>query len=225
MRISAVVLDMDGLMLDTEPLYKAAWQQASEELGFNLDDLTYSMLIGRPTEDCEAELVGHFGPGFPLPHFRTRWPELWQLSVQDRGIPYKPGLLALLTFLDERCIPSAIATSSDADYTEFSLRNAGLAGRFGLIVTGDQVPQGKPAPDIYIEAARRLGQSPPDCIALEDSDAGVLAASAAGMRTLCIPDLKPPSKTAAHAAFRVLRSLDDARELIAATLTNERTAG
>src|SRR5688500_14447189 len=99
-RINAVVLDMDGLMLDTEPLYKAAWQQASEELGFNLDDQTYSMLIGRPTEDCEAELVRRFGPRFPMPHFRTRWPELWHASVQDRGIRCKPGLLPLLAFLE-----------------------------------------------------------------------------------------------------------------------------
>ncbi len=225
MRIGAVVLDMDGLMLDTEPLYKVAWQQASVELGFDLDDVTYSILIGRPTEDCEAELLARFGVGFPMARFRARWPELWRTFVQERGIPHKAGLLELLTFLEAQGLPTAIATSSDADYTEFSLRCAGLNGRFQVVVTRDQVVQGKPAPDTYIEAARRLRQDTADCMALEDSDAGVLAACAAGMVTVCVPDLKPPSDAAARAAFRVLGSLIDARELISAKLASPGAAG
>jgi HAD superfamily hydrolase (TIGR01509 family) len=224
MKITAVVLDMDGLMLDTEPLYKGAWQQASAELGFDLDDSSYSRLIGRPTEDCELELVKRFGAGFPMPRFRKRWSELWRLSVQVQGISRKPGLLAFLSFLEEQGLSMAIATSSDAEYAEFSLRSAGLTGRFSTIVTGDQVTEGKPAPDIYLEAARRLGRNPAECVALEDSDAGVLAASAAGMVTLCVPDLKPPSDAATRAASRVLGSLDDARDWIRA-MASDRQAG
>jgi beta-phosphoglucomutase-like phosphatase (HAD superfamily) len=120
---------------------------------------------------------------------------------------------------------SAVATSSDADYAAFSLRSAGVAGRFDALVSGDQVARGKPAPDIYLEAARRLGCDPVECVALEDSDVGVLAASAAGMVTLCIPDLKPPSEEAARAATRVLGSLDEAREWIGAMVANDRAAG
>ena len=225
MRIGAVVLDMDGLMLDTEPIYKAAWQQASLELGFDLDDLTYATFVGRPTEDCEAKLLARFGAGFPMAQFRSRWPALWRAVVQERGIPHKSGLLELLRFLDAQRIPMAIATSSDADYTEFSLRSAGLAGRFHVIVTRDQVAHGKPAPDTYIEAARRLGQDAADCMALEDSDTGVLAACAAGMAAVCVPDLKPPSDAVARAAFRVLGSLSDARALIAAMLARPEAAG
>ena len=225
MRLSAVVLDMDGLMLDTEPLYKTAWQQASAELGYELDDVTYSILSGRPTEDCEAELVARFGPAFPMSRFRDRWAGLWSDLARDRGIPHKPGLLPFLAFLEAHRLPAAIATSSDADYAEFSLRKAGLAGRVPVVVTGDQVQRGKPAPDIFIEAARRLGHDPSACLALEDSDAGVLAACAAGMVTVCVPDLKPPSDAAARAAFQVLGSLDDVRELIVASLAHDGTAG
>jgi beta-phosphoglucomutase-like phosphatase (HAD superfamily) len=119
--INAVILDMDGLMLDTEPLYKAAWQHASQEFGFDLDDPSYSRFIGRPTEDCEAELMERFGPEFPISQFRSRWPELWRAFAQDRGISCKPGLVALLSFLEEVGLAIAIATSSNTDYTEFSL--------------------------------------------------------------------------------------------------------
>ena len=225
MGLSAVVLDMDGLMLDTEPLYKAAWQQASAELGFDLNDQSYSRLTGRPNEACEHELMRRFGPGFPMSRFRTRWQELWRLSVQLRGISSKAGLLAFLSFVEDEALLSAVATSSDANYAAFSLRSAGVAGRFDALVSGDQVARGKPAPDIYLEAARRLGCDPVECVALEDSDVGVLAASAAGMVTVCIPDLKPPSEEAARAATRVLGSLDEAREWIGAMVANDRADG
>jgi len=219
--ITAVVFDMDGLMLDTEPLYKAAWQQGCAELGFDLDESSYSTFIGRRTVDCERELVKRFGLGFPMPRFRTRCAELWRLSAQTRGISTKPGLLALLEFVEAQGLARAIATSSDAADAAFSLRRAGLSGRFETVVTGDQIAHSKPAPDIYLEAARRLGRHPSECVALEDSDAGIIAARAAGMVTLCVPDAKPPSEAAARAASHVLGSLDEALGWIRARLMDD----
>src|SRR5688572_17294916 len=185
--IAAVVFDMDGLMLDTEPTYKVAWQAASAELGYLLDDASYAKFVGRPTVDCEQGLIDRFGSAFPLDRFRTRWPDIWKADVAANGIHQKPGLLALLDLIESRGLPTAVATSSDADYAAFSLRAAGLEQRFRVIVTGDEVERGKPAPDIYLEAARRLRTEPARCLALEDSEAGILAASRAGMVALLIP--------------------------------------
>ena len=213
--IRAIIFDMDGLMLDTEPIYKAAWQAAAAELGYPIDDRFYVRLLGRPTADCEQELVGQFGADFPLDQFRARWPTLWQAEVAAHGIQQKLGLLEFLTFLDDQGLPVAVATSSERDYMAFSMRHAGLQGRFEIVVTGDEVARGKPAPDIYLEAARRLQVDPTTCVALEDSEAGVLAASRAGMRTLLIPDRSRPSDAAAQAAFRVLDSLSEAHNLVA----------
>jgi len=220
MTIRAVVLDMDGLMIDTEPIYKASWQQACAELGFQLADAAHASLLGRPNADCERELGRMFGPRFPLERFQVRWPELWRSLADGRGIPTKAGLDAFLEFVEESNLLRAVATSSERDFTEFSLGRAGITDRFDEIVTGDQVSQGKPAPDIFLEAARQLGVDPTDCVALEDSSAGTLAAAAAGMRTICIPDLSPPSEAAARAATCVLESLDEAREWIAALLAH-----
>jgi beta-phosphoglucomutase-like phosphatase (HAD superfamily) len=214
-RVQAVVLDMDGLMIDTESIYKRAWQNAAAEFGYILDDDFYRTLIGQPNPACEAAVLDRFGLKFPLAEFRVRWPELWRADVENSGIPTKTGLAELLSFLDERQVPTAVATSSDREYATFSLRMAGLEGRFSEIVTGDQVVNGKPAPDIYLESARRLGISPQRCVAIEDSEAGVLAANAAGMITLMVPDLIVPSAKARSAAFSVLTSLSEARDQIA----------
>jgi len=205
--IRAVIFDMDGLMLDTEPIYKVAWQAASAELGYVLDNAFYARFVGRPNHDCERDLVEQFGPAFPLERFRARWPELWKTEAAARGIRRKDGLLELLEFLERRGIPIAVATSTEAGDAAFTLRSAELDGCFRIVVTGDEVAHGKPAPDIYLEAARRLGIDPAACLALEDSEAGILAASRAGMVALLIPDGATPSATAVRVASRVLQSL------------------
>jgi len=206
---------MDGLMLETESVYKLAWQNAATELGFDLDDDYYLTLVGQTNPACEAALLNRFGDHFPMKDFRDRWSSSWRKIVETSGIPTKPGLIELLSFLRECQIPTAVATSSDRDYTSLSLRAAKLESWFDNLVTGDQVVNGKPAPDIYIEAARRLGVEAVNCVALEDSDAGVLSASAAGMLTVMVPDLKPPSPEARDAAFCVVTSLVDAKNVIA----------
>jgi HAD superfamily hydrolase (TIGR01509 family) len=195
-RVGAVVFDMDGLMLDTEPLYKVAWQSGCRELGYDLPDATYSTLVGRPTPACERVLLNALGADFPLGAFRERWPSIWQASAARDGIHPKPGLFPLLAFLRSRGIPTAVATSSETHFTEFSLSRAGLSGVFQAIVTGDQVERGKPAPDIYLAAAGLLGVAPDRCFALEDSEAGAVAASTAGMITLLVPDWVPASAVA-----------------------------
>jgi HAD superfamily hydrolase (TIGR01509 family) len=210
-KVAAVVFDMDGLMLDTEPLYKIAWQACVAEAGYRLDDEMYERLVGRRTEECERMLIEWFGSDFPLDTFRVRWPQRWRREVERAGIQAKAGLFELLAFVEARRLPMAVATSSEMPFVETSLAKAGLTGRFNAIVTGNEVPAGKPAPDIYLEAARRLAVAPEHCVAFEDSEAGIRAAAAAGMIAILVPHWMPPSAAAAGSAYRVLVSLHDAR--------------
>jgi len=215
-KVSALVLDMDGLMLDTEPIYRASWQKAAAELGYEITDHAYEAFIGRRTEDAERELAARTGPTFPIDRFRVRWPVVWH-EIAGKGITKRSGLDALLDFAMGRTLRLAVATSTQRTLAELTLRAGRLdARRFEVIVTGDEVAHGKPAPDIYLEAARRLTLAAAACVALEDSDAGVLSASRAGMTALMVPDMKPPAPDAAESAFRVLASLADAPAVIAA---------
>jgi beta-phosphoglucomutase len=213
-QISAVIFDMDGLMLDTESINRLAWQRAAEDLGYELRDEFYLSLLGRTTGDCEFLVRQLLGPEFPMDEFRVRRRRVWNAHMDGAGIEAKAGLLDLLAFLEAQRLPLAVATSSHARSADASLRSAGVRDRFGVVVTGDQVARGKPAPDIYLEAARRLGVGSADCLALEDSDNGVRAACGAGMTTVMVPDLKPASPESRARAFRVVANLHEAKATI-----------
>jgi HAD superfamily hydrolase (TIGR01509 family) len=194
MRNSGVILYMDGLMLDTEPFYQRAWQEAVRRLGHELSDQTFRSFSGISDADSEAALLEQLGPRFPLSEFQATWPELWHEEVQARGVPIKPGIPNLLKILQQHGMPTAVATSSPARRAELALREAGIAEYFSVVVICEAVRRGKPAPDIFLEAARRLQLLASACVVLEDSDSGAHAAAAAGMRVIVIPDRHEPSR-------------------------------
>jgi HAD superfamily hydrolase (TIGR01509 family) len=188
-----VIFDMDGLMLDTEPIYKVAWQRAAIECGHPISEELYFDLIGRTRVAGENILRGAFGSEFSLDAFRAAC-QRCEAAAFAEGLPAKkPGLDDLLAFLDSRGMPKAVATSTERPQAAAQLGGLGLWDRFNVIATGDEVLNGKPAPDLFLLAARRLGIEPAQCLVLEDSEAGIVAAHRAGMQVWAVPDLKPPS--------------------------------
>lgn len=209
MQPQAVLFDMDGLMLDSECLYQEAWQTAASELGYALDTVVYLSLVGRSNAEAEVTLVKVFGQNFPVTEFNHRWEARWRELVQSKGISLKPGLLPLLDWLEQQTVPKAVGTSSNSTEAQLCLTTAGIRDRFAAVVTADQVAAGKPAPDIFLEAAHRLEANPADCLVLEDSNAGVQAAQTAGMAVAMVPDLQSPTEASQAIALKVLPSLHE----------------
>ena len=211
---TAVIFDMDGLMLDSEIIFKAAWQRAGAELGYSLSDALYGTLVGRSNKEVEVIFCQTYGDDFPVLRFRQLWGEFWHQQVQMTGVALKPGLLELLDFLEQHQIPKAVGTSSEWKEAELSLKVAGIFHRFETIVTVDQAGAGKPAPDIFLMALDRLGVAPQACLVFEDSNAGVKAAHTAGIPVVMVPDLQTPSAESKAIAARIFPSLHEAVALL-----------
>jgi HAD superfamily hydrolase (TIGR01509 family) len=214
-RVSAVIFDMDGLMLDTERIALVVWRQAAADLGFTLDDEVAERMVGRTSATNRLMLQMHFGEAFSYDELSTLADSRYRETLDRDGVPRKDGLIELLDFLESRHIARAVATSTARDLARHKLDQAGVAGYFDVVVGGNEVTHGKPAPDIFLRAAERLGKLPAECVVLEDSGPGIQAASTAGMVPILIPDRgrMPPPETRARAAF-VVESLSAAQPII-----------
>jgi HAD superfamily hydrolase (TIGR01509 family) len=191
----AVVFDMDGLMLDTEVIFRSIWQKSAEDMGHVISDELFLTFIGSKDVDCELRLRELWGE-YSVETFRGRLEFHWRQYIAGNSIPLKPGLIEMLDYLDSLGLKKAVATSSKRESAVIKL--GPLVARFDTLVTGDDVQRGKPAPDIFLLAAERLGVTSSECLALEDSYAGVEAATAASMYTIMVPDLLPPKEGTSH---------------------------
>ncbi len=206
---SAVVFDMDGLMLDTERIARRAWDLALGERGLAITPEVYLRVVGRPMPAVREVFLEALGAGLPIDAVIERKRGLMEKIFMREGVPVKPGLEALLAGLRRRSVPVAVASSTFRKDVLHRLFLAGLGDRFGVVVGGDEAARGKPAPDLFLEACRRLALPPADCVVLEDSEAGVRAAHAAGAMPVMVPDMVPPSPEVRALARGVFSSLTD----------------
>lgn len=206
----AVIFDMDGTLLDTESVFKTIVYEVCTELGFEMTEAVHLSMVGGSHERTNALLLEAYGVSFPY----TIFDERCRVIMRERshgGVPIKIGARELVSELHDRGIPLAVATSSRNPHAVHHLGTAGLLDLFDTVVTRDDVVNPKPHPEPYLMAAGRLGVDPRDCLALEDSFAGVTAAHAAGMQTIMVPDLVHPSAEIRALGIAVMESLDHVR--------------
>lgn len=192
--VEAILFDMDGLVLDTEKLYTRFWQEAANALGY---PMTREQALGMRSLNRGAGLAkmqSYFGEMVDYDAIRGKRIEMMDAFVEKEGVFLKTGIHELLSYLKERGIKTAIATSSPIERTILYLTSVGLEKSFDELVSGYMVEKGKPEPDIYLYAAEKLGVSPEHCMVLEDSPAGILAAHRAGCIPVMVPDQDEPDE-------------------------------
>lgn len=211
--VNGVIFDMDGLMFDTEPLWKACWAPALAQFGLEELPGLADAARGVAAPQTVPIIERLYGPAVDAAAVRREFDRL-AAERFARGVPKKPGLDGLLAYLDERGIPRAVASSSPRAMVEGNLTNARLAGTFDAVVAGGEVTRSKPDPDIFLEAARRLGCDPATTLVLEDSFAGVRAGVAGGFVTVMVPDLMQPTNELRSLCRAVCASLDEVCALL-----------
>lgn len=208
-RILGVIFDMDGLMLDTEKLYTRFWKKAAEYYGFEMTDEHILGIRSMAAKFACTRLKEILGDSFDYYAVREKRRELMDEYIAAHGVEKKQGLDNLLKELSQRSIKLAVATSTNRERTENYLRQTKVIDYFDVIVTGDMIQNGKPAPDIYQTAAKALGLDSTDCIALEDSPNGILSAYRAGCKPVMIPDLSQPDQDTKALLYHCFPSLSD----------------
>ncbi len=209
-----LIFDMDGLMIDTEPVYRSAWRSACSALGYSLSDELFESLIGRSERDSEAIVMNAFGSDFPVRRFRETYNEKTDALIARTAIPLMEGVTELLEFVDMHHLPRVVATSTKRSRALQLLESTGLQRWFSSVVTGDQVAKGKPDPEIFTTAAAAIGIRPAQCVVLEDSEPGILAAHSAGAIPIMVPGLKKPEDAVVRLAFGVYSSLLEVKDVL-----------
>lgn len=214
--IKAVVFDMDGVIFDSEKLYRKHWMISAKEYG--LDEEVMKTLLdkiaGATKERNEKLMKDHFGQDFDYMAFRESTMTRMDKDIDENGVELKPGVRELFNYLKGHGYMIGLATSTVKERAERNLKRAGLISYFDGIMYGGIVTNGKPAPDIYEHACQLLGVPVSEAIGVEDSINGIISSHAAGLYTIMVVDLIQPNDEVRAIADQIYDSLFEVKELL-----------
>jgi HAD superfamily hydrolase (TIGR01509 family) len=211
--VEAVIFDLDGVLVDSEALWDAAREAFTQEAGGRWHENAQRDMMGMSSLEWSRYM--HEELGVPLAPEEIDAGVVRRMEVLYRErLPLIPGAREAVERLSRW--PLGLASSANRPLIDLALELSSLAPSFSVTVSSGEVPRGKPAPDVYLEAARRLGVDPGRCAAVEDSENGILAARAARMRVIAIPNRAfPPGPEALEQADVVLESVEDLQPSVA----------
>lgn len=211
----SVIFDMDGTIFDTERLVLDCWERVGERHGIIGIRDVFVRCIGTNNVRTQEIVFEHYGKDFPYEKFREESSVLFHEIADKEGIPVKLGVTELLKYLSDNKIPLGLASSTRLAVVTQELQAAGLYDYFQVVVGGDLLKNSKPAPDIYLMTCERMGVSPENTYAIEDSYNGIRSAHNAGMRPIMVPDLLPATGEMRELSEKVFVDLFEVREYFA----------
>jgi len=207
--LNTIVFDMDGVLFDTERLCQDSWLAVAEESGLPNMDVIFPQCIGLNANDSRRIVMNAYGEDFDYEGFRSKASVWFWDYIEKKGLPVKPGVKELLSWLREEGWAVGLASSTRRSSVENHLEQAGIRDYFATIVTGDMVEHSKPRPDIYLMACRELGVDPGQAYAIEDSPNGIRSAYRAGMSPLMVPDMIAPDEEMRELSTKIFSDLHE----------------
>ena len=219
--IDAVIFDMDGVIFDSEKLVLVCWEKIAEK--YHLEGMHEVMMlcIGTTKVRTKEIVLEHYGDDFPYEELSAEASVMFHGICEREGLPIKKGVRELLDYLKKQNIPTALASSTRLEVVAQELKQAGLYEYFQVVVGGDQLKRSKPAPDIYLLACEKLGVSPEDAYAIEDSYNGIRSSHSAGMKPVMGPALLAPTEEMREKSVVVLEDLLQARDWFMAQMKKQ----
>lgn len=212
MKCKGAIFDMDGVLFDTERIYQDTWHEIARERHIELDSGFVKTISGTNGKRM-LQVVEKY---YRVPD-GTVIADVCMSRVREKlsnHVPVKEGVYEILRFLKEKGVRTAVASSTARQQIEKNLRMAGIRDYFEEIVSGSEVKHGKPAPDIFLRAAGRIGCRPEECFVFEDSENGVRSGHAAGCVTVMIPDLIEPEAGTCSYCFKICRDFKEVQKEI-----------
>ena len=192
--IKAIIFDMDGLMIDSERVTFECYQEILKGMNLTMDEEFYKTLLGKPLKGIYQRFYDVYGNDFPIEDVIKDVHALMAKRFETEGVPIKTGLKSLLEYLKENNYKTMVATSSNRDRVDVILKQAGITQYFDGEICGDEVVNGKPNPEVFLKACKKVNVQPEEALVLEDSEAGIKAAHDGGIKVICIPDMKYPEE-------------------------------
>jgi len=205
--IKAVIFDMDGLMIDSERVTYEGYVKECGKLGYVMEEDFYKEVLGHTVPEVYEKFLGRYGNDFPMDDVVKNVHQYMDDLFVEEGVPVKRGLRKLLRYLKAHGYKTVVATSSGRERGDRILSMAGLEEYFDDSICGDEVTIGKPNPEVFLKACEKAGTAPEEALVLEDSEAGISAAFAAGIPVVCVPDMKYPEKEFVKKAGWIVESL------------------
>lgn len=206
--IEAVIFDMDGLLVDSEPVWDQARRDMATQAGVDWNRDDHRACMGVSTHEWAAYMIRRLSLAM-TPQQVAEAIIARMVERYKQQIPFLPGALAAVDLAAQH-YPTAVASGSPRLLLDTVVSSPELRGKFQVVLDSDGLAAGKPAPDVYLETARRLGIAPERCVCLEDSANGITAGKRAGMAVIAVPDPRfPPSRSTLEQADVVLNSLEE----------------
>lgn len=211
--IKAIIFDMDGLMIDSERVTFECYQEILKGMNLTMDEEFYKTLLGKPLKGIYQRFYDVYGNDFPIEDVIKDVHALAK-RFETEGVPIKTGLKSLLEYLKENNYKTIVATSSNRDRVDTILSQAQITDYFDDSICGDEVTKGKPNPEVFLKSCQKLSVNVDEAIVLEDSEAGIQASYDAGIKVICIPDMKYPEKQYEEKTFKILKDLNGVTEYL-----------
>lgn len=210
--IKAVIFDMDGVLIDTERVSFKAYEKILKEYNYEISNEFYLTLLGRNIQSTKIRFIEEYGKDFPFDEIYKKKSKLATDTIDKKGVVMKEGVHELIDYLKENKYKIAVATSTRKERAHKLLTDINIIDKVDYIICGDQVENSKPNPEIFLKAAIGLKVDPKECIVIEDSEAGIIAADAANMKGINVPDMKKPDEYMKKLAFKICKNLIEVRE-------------